>query len=101
MKKNENILRQLFDGEIYPSQDINPEKTNPRAKEIRSIISDDREYFAGILSESDNERFQNLNELHYEFCGLYGYDCYAYGFRLGIKLIFEALKDTENTDIPH
>ena len=86
---NKTILQQLFDGEIFPSEDISPIKTNPEARKLNNTISDEMEYFFNTLSEIEKKRFQNLYELHNEYSSMYGYECFTYGFKLGAKILID------------
>lgn len=90
---NKNILQQFFDGEIFPAENINPNKTNPKSYKINRAISNEKEYFYKILSKTDIERFDKLNELHYKSSGMYSYECFSYGFKLGAALLIEILHD--------
>ena len=90
---NKTLLQQLFEGEIYPSEDINPGKKNPEYHKINHSIYHEIEYFSEILSENDKDRFDKLNELYGESSGMYGYECFTYGFKLGASLLIEVFYD--------
>ena len=88
-KTKKNILEQLFDGEIFPSEEIN--ESDPKSRELTNAISAEREHLSAILSDSEREHLDKLNALHNESAWLYGYHCFAYGFRLGAKILIEVL----------
>ena len=90
---NKSILQQLFDGKIFPSEAINPNKPNSEAREIIHAISDGNEYFSKILSKRNRKRFDKLNEMQNVSAGIYGSECFAYGFRLGAALLIEVMHD--------
>jgi hypothetical protein len=93
------ILQQLFDGEIYPAEAINPDKTDAESFKINNLILDETEYFYKLLSEKDIERFDKLEELYNRSSAIYGYDCFAYGFRLGASLLIEIYFDSGNNEL--
>ncbi|MCL2772963.1 MAG: hypothetical protein FWD71_06400 [Oscillospiraceae bacterium] len=93
---NKTILQQLFDGEIFPSENINPTRTNPEYHKINHIISDEINYFSDIFSEKDIERFNKFNEAQNLNSGIYGEECFTYGFRLGASLLIEIFYDINN-----
>jgi len=89
------ILQQLFYGEIFPGENINPNATNPESRELNNIISDEMDYFSNILSEADKKRFQKLNDLNNFSSSLYDCNCFTYGFRLGASLLIEILQTSD------
>ena len=91
---NKSILQKLFDGEIYPGEDIKPD--NPRYKEIMKQMGEDQAYFLENLSESDAERVKNMYEMYLISYGMYGYECFSHGFRLCHALMLECLTNKED-----
>ena len=85
------ILQQLFDGEIYPSQTINP--NNPRYNEAKKALAEEIDCFLKPLSKDEGEHFQKITDLYYEMAGIYNYECFAHGCRLGVKLVIESMND--------
>ena len=51
--------------------------------------------FGKLLSGNDMYKFQNLLELQNQNTGVYGAECFTYGFRLGVRLLLEILPDGE------
>ena len=88
------ILEQLYDGEIYPAEQI--VLSSPEAKEALRSLEDEKAYFYGILSEADKERFDNLFDLSHGVQRYYSYADFSCGFKLGTRLAYAALE--ENTD---
>ena len=95
MMVSKNIVEQLFFGEICPSEHIG--KDNPEYPKAQSLLADEKSKFAEGLSDSDLANFQNLEELQNKVAGIYSYECFASGFRLGASLLLEALSKTENS----
>lgn len=87
-----SLLQQLYDGEIYPAENINPKGLEYR--EVRRRISDEKEHFKKALSLDEGKRFQRLDELYDRASALYSFEHFAYGFKLGIALMAETLTET-------
>ena len=85
-----SILQSLFDGEVYPAEEIKGSAQENSA--LNQKIVDEREYFKSILSEENQERMESLNDLEYDRASAYGFECFAYGFRLGVALILEIMQ---------
>ena len=84
-----SILQQLFDGEIFPSENINP--SDPTYTETKKILDEETEYFIKILSGDDLDRFQKINDLYCKTTSIYSYECFAHGFRLAVALMVESM----------
>ena len=85
---SKNILKQLFDGEIYPSENLCI--YTPEYKRINGALMKEKEHFEKTLTDSDS--FQKIEDLHHELTEIYSYESFVTGYRLGIMLLFEALK---------
>lgn len=83
------LLQQLYDGEIYPAEQIVPK--NPQYRELCRKLGAEKQYLRERLSASDQERFDEIGNMHLEIASLCGYEDFAYGFRLGVGLMIEAL----------
>ena len=55
------ILEQLYNGEIYPSENIVP--TNPKYRPLTRKINDEREALQTKLNAEDSERLEVLGEM--------------------------------------
>jgi hypothetical protein len=84
-----SILQQLFDGEIFPSENINP--SDHIYNEAKKALDEETDYFLGILSGDNIDRFQKINDLYHKTAAIYDYECFAYGFRLAVKLMAESI----------
>ena len=88
MKKS--ILQNLYDGQIYPSETIT-EKNNHEYKRVSKVLAEIKGGFVENLSDEEREKFAKIEELHYELGGVYSYEGFAHGFRLGVKLLIEVM----------
>ena len=82
------LLQQLYDGEIYPAEQIVPKQPEYRA--LCRKLREEKEYLRERLSASDRERFDAMENLSQEIENLYGYEDFSCGFRLGAGLMIEA-----------
>jgi len=90
-----SILQQLYDGEVYPAENISV--NNPNLQKMNDTIMEEKERLIASLSDSDNEILQNVEDLQNESAAIYGYECFTHGFKLAARLLVESLGDTECT----
>lgn len=83
----EDILKQLYYGEIYPKESVYPSNTDYKA--IQNKVSDEHKYFKKKMSFEDAERFDELKNKMYQISAMEGYENFAYGFKLGVALMLE------------
>lgn len=83
------LLQQLYDGEIYPAEQIVPKSLE--YTELLRKLSVEKKYLREKLSASDRERFDEIGNMHLEIASLCGCKDFAYGFQLGVGLMIEAL----------
>ena len=84
-----SVLEQFFDGRVYPKENITCDNPKYRAAlENRAELKKD---FYKRLSDDDTLTFDNLETLSYEMESYFNYECFAYGFRIGIAFLLEAL----------
>ena len=88
-----NILQQLFDGKVYPSANIGV--GNPELHTANWLAEDAKVQFAKKLLDSDREEFNKIYELYSNASGIYSYESFAHGFKLGVTLLHEALSDAD------
>ena len=91
---SKNILKQLYMGEVYPSENIGHD--NPQVQKFNGLVADEKKKFVDSLSESSLEDFNKLDDLQNESAALYAYESFIHGYKLGIALLFEALNDSKN-----
>lgn len=92
-----NILEQLYNGEIYPSKNIVP--TNPQYHPLTRKINDERGVLQTKLNAEDSERLEALGEMYVETSSMYGYENFLCGFKLGASLILEILKGEDGPEV--
>ena len=90
---SKSILRQLYEGEIYPSENIGID--NPQIQKAYGVVAVEKERFMKSLSESSREDFNRLDDLQGESAALYAYESFVHGYKLGITLLIEALSDSK------
>lgn len=83
------LLQQLYDGEIYPSEQIFLQ--GKKHKELNQKICEEVEKFKGLLSPEEWKRFEVLDDMRHERSGAYCCANFMCGFRLGVGLMVEAL----------
>ena len=93
---SKTLLQQLYDGEIYPAEQINPQ--NPEYREVCRKLGAEREYFRQKFSESEQKRFDGMDDMYHTMMTIYGYEDFTYGFRLGAGLMAEALSNGKTRD---
>jgi hypothetical protein len=86
---DKSVLRELFDGKIYPSECIKPD--TPEYRAALKVLEAEKEYFFKTLSGEDNKKFKRTNDLYFEIIDIYSYESFVYGFRLAVALMSEAL----------
>lgn len=86
-----NIIEELYQGMLCPINVIIPKDEKFRLLDQR--IGDEREYFAGLMSEVDKKRFQEWNELITKYENMYEYANFEYGFKLAFKLLQEVFQE--------
>ena len=85
MSKPKTILRQIFEGELYPAENL----SGGESRELSKAITAEREYISGLLTEDDKTRLEKMEALHHELSTDFGGECFACGFRLGAMLLIE------------
>ena len=83
-----SILQKLYDGEIYPSENIRVD--TPEYNDTQRALTSEKECFVKTLSDESRESFNKIEELYGKLINIYSYADFAYGFRLAVDLIFDA-----------
>ena len=86
---NKSILQQLYDGEIYPAENIGND--NPELLKLGEKLAEEKTALIENLSEADRAKFQKIEDLNDDSAALYGYECFAHGFKLAVLLLTEAM----------
>ena len=96
-KRGENkmsVLERLYMGNLCPVEEAVPHDTGYRF--LSNKIDGEREYFRGILSAEDKERFEKWNEMIFRYEDITEYANFAQGFRLGATLTSEIFIGSES-----
>lgn len=91
-----NVLKDWYDGYIFPAENIIPK--DPEYHALGNKIGVEKDYFAGRLSQEDCTRFQQLYELVLKESNIYAYANFVYGFKLGMLLMQEVVADGGEMD---
>lgn len=83
------ILKDLYNGKIYPLEAIDP--VDEEYRKTCERIGELRYYFEKKLPAEDKEKFEEWNQLLHNFAYMEDYANFAYGFRLGLVLMLEVL----------
>jgi len=89
-----SILQKLYDGEIYPSENICVD--TPEYHKIKNALADEKERFIKKLSDNNRDLFKSIEELYDELPEIYCYTGFAHGFKLAVSLMAESLNGTAN-----
>ena len=88
-----SILDDLYNGRIYPFEQIVPADKNYRP--VNAKVGEMREYFIEKLPPEDREKFSQWHSLIHEVNYMDSYANFVYGFRLGLLLGLETLTGFE------
>lgn len=88
-----SILERLYLGNLCPLEEDTLSDADYHS--FSNKIGDEREYFAGILSEEDKKRFEEWNEMIFRCEDMTEYARFTQGFRLGAMLAFEIFSKNE------
>lgn len=89
-----SILQQLFDDEIFPSENI--KSIDPKYYEAQKSLDEATDYFLKTLSGENLDRFQKIIDLYCKTTSIYNYECFAHGFRLAISFMVESMNGEDN-----
>ena len=89
--KKKRLLERLFDGEIYPSEQVNPFDDKEYAKELREI-HDAEDTFTSALSSEQRKAFENIINARASLTSLENVEHFSHGFCLGAQLMVEILQ---------
>lgn len=85
---SKSLLQQLYDGEIYPAEEIVPE--DPKYREMCHDIRCATDEFEGKLTQTEQETFEQITTMEQQLTILYAFENFSYGFRLGVRLMADA-----------
>ena len=84
-----NILKQLYNGELFPYEEIKQE--DEVYKTLYHRLNENFQQFRSSLSEEQQEALQAITGDMYAIADAECYAHFAYGFRLGTTLLCETL----------
>lgn len=90
------LIKQLYDGEIYPAEQI--VSTDPEFKPTHRQVDTEMAYLKKILPEEAVSHLDNVEKLLLISSELTCHAGFTYGFKLGIQLMHEAF--TEDKKAP-
>ena len=88
-----SILQKLYDGELYPSENIRVD--TPEYHKIKTALAAEKERLLKTLSDDKRVTFGKIEELYDELYDTYSYAGFAHGFKLAVSLIFESQNDAD------
>lgn len=83
------IIKDLYNGELYPFENINPQDKEYQKTEIKT--GEMKKHLWEKMSPEDQEKFEEWNRLQHECRCMEAYANFAYGFRLGIMMMVDVL----------
>lgn len=86
-----NILKQLYNGDIYPAEAI--VSTDPKYRPTHKKISEEREYLKQKLSPEDAARLNELDGLYLDSVSMNSFAGFSYGFKLAVQLMYELFRE--------
>jgi hypothetical protein len=91
-----SILKQIFNGELYPSEQISI--TDPEYLKTLRKLGETKEKFNNSLSDKDKEIFEEIGDLDCHIDSMYSYECFAEGVRIGVALAMETSQRRSKDD---
>lgn len=88
-----SILQGLYDGEIFPDEQIVPK--DPEYRSMSKKLGEQKAYFKQKLSEEDSKKFEEFDDLYCQTRSMDSEASFMYGFRLGAMLMIEVFTGKE------
>lgn len=82
---DKTLLQQLYDGDIYPAENILPK--NPRYNELCREIGIKADDFKERLASEERAVFEQIKEMEEQIGILFSFENFSYGFRLGVMFM--------------
>lgn len=83
-----SILEQLYDGKVYPCEEIVPQN-QIEYRAVSGQVGDDYEYFLKTLSPEQVKRFEEMDRGKTKLSNMQAYANFEYGFKLAAMLMSE------------
>ena len=91
-----SILKQLFDGEYYPSEQVVP--TSPDYGEKRAICIQAQTELEQVLGDDDDPHLTKFLDAYADVIDLMNFEFFKEGIRFGMSLTNELQKTKEESD---
>lgn len=85
------LLEELWYGNVYPQEQST--EHNSEIKELISLMGKNREILSSALTDEQNLTLEKYDDCVNEMNSIIEKEVFAYGFRLGGKLMLEVLTD--------
>ena len=89
-----SVLERLYMGTLCPLEENI--SNNADYHSLLDKIRTERDYFEGILSEENRERFEKWNMMIFRYEDMTKYAKFTQGFRLGAMLTSEIFSESES-----
>jgi hypothetical protein len=100
-EKMKSIIQMLYDGDIYPVEQIVPR--DPGYRQLSHAVEEEKEYIKEKLSNADATRYCELEAMMCDLSDMGRLAYFEYGIKFGIGLMVE-IKDmkinTANLTLP-
>lgn len=88
-----SILKDLYDGKLYPYAAISP--SGPEYQQVEAKLENLYTSLIGKMPPETLDAFKEWEHLSQLSSKMQTYENFSYGFRLGVKLMHEAFSDGE------
>ena len=89
-----SILEQLYDGKVYPCEEILPQN-HAEYRAVSGQVGNDYEYLLKELSSDQLKRFEEMDKGRTKLSSMQAYANFEYGFKLGARLMSEVFSNHE------
>ena len=87
------ILEELFYGNICPDTDCRSH--DEETKQLMGYIADHHDNLLSTLNEKQKETLEKFDDCYNEFIDINERELFTYAFKLGAKIAFEILYETQ------
>lgn len=89
-----SILEQLYDGKIYPCEEIIPQN-HAEYRDISGKVGDAFEHLMKTLPPEQVKRFEEMDRERTKLSNMQAYANFEYGFKLGARLMSEVFSNNQ------
>ncbi len=91
------LLKEFWYGNVNPQEQST--EGNREIKNLLNLMGKNRDNLSATLTEEQKETLVKHNDCVNKMYGIFEYEIFAYGFRLGGRLMMETLTGSLGTDI--